>query len=318
MKNITLTIIAAILPFIKLFAQQDPQYTRYMFSNAIINPAHIAKQQAKKLSVSTIYRNQWLGMDGSPKSYLLNAYGSISKKVNLGGIIENDVIGIHNRLSCQLMYGYQVPFKNKMSLSFGLSGGIILQTTDWSKINDVADIDDPILTNGNISTINPDFKLGALFDFSDGYYIGISASHLSAIFDKDFPFDVNYYFIAGGNLYGYQIGLPDEIELRYSTMLKIVPIKSPLEVDINVNFVFNDRFCIGTGFHSGAGIPLVFQYWTPKRFKFGYSFDYNLNRLAGTNLGSHEVMLSYEIIKKKERAKPPKRPQKNSKKKHKH
>ena len=50
-------------------AQQEPQYTQFIFNKLTYNPGYAGSFVSPTLTA--IYRNQWLGIDGSPKTQIL-------------------------------------------------------------------------------------------------------------------------------------------------------------------------------------------------------------------------------------------------------
>lgn len=293
MNKIALLILFQFL-LLEIVAQQDAQYTRYMFSNVVFNPSYIARIGNKKLDATVIHRQQWVGLNGAPKTFLFSVYGASNKYVNWGLKLENDVIGIHNRLNCYGLYAFKVSFSRNAHLSLGVGGGLLWQTTDWSKIDNIYDPDDPVFVNESI--LNPDFEIGTYFELKDHFYVGLAARHLTALVDKDFMFDANY-FLTGGT----EFDLSETLEMRPSLLMKAVFDEDTVVVaDVNVNFILNDKFCVGVGYQSIKGMALIFQYWAEKGFKFGYGFDLNFN-MFGSNFGSHEIMVNYSLVRVKKR-----------------
>src|SRR6185369_16926680 len=103
-------------------AQQRPLQSLYMFDPLLINPAYAGTQV--QLSATAIYRNQWLNLDGAPKTFTATAHSGFRKyRVGLGFILSNDQIGIHNDVGFYGVYSYKLPITKKGQLSFGLQGG---------------------------------------------------------------------------------------------------------------------------------------------------------------------------------------------------
>src|SRR3954464_11272768 len=92
------SVLAAAFPVV---AQQRPVQSLYMFDPLLINPAYAGQQV--QLSATMIYRNQWVNLDGAPKTLTATIHSGFYKaKMGLGLIITNDVIGVHNDFS---LYG---------------------------------------------------------------------------------------------------------------------------------------------------------------------------------------------------------------------
>jgi type IX secretion system PorP/SprF family membrane protein len=83
MTNTIITILFLTLNTVA-FSQQDPQYTQYMYNQAIINPAYAGSNES--LSLVSLYRNQWTGFEGAPKTLTVSAHtpsGKIQLLVSL-------------------------------------------------------------------------------------------------------------------------------------------------------------------------------------------------------------------------------------------
>src|ERR1043166_3375076 len=94
-----------------LAAQQRPVQSLYMFDPLLINPAYAGTQV--QLSATAIYRNQWVNLDGAPKTLTATIHSGFYKaRMGLGLIITNDQIGIHNDFSLYGVYSYKIQFPN--------------------------------------------------------------------------------------------------------------------------------------------------------------------------------------------------------------
>ena len=88
MKNLVI-ILFTLLCASQVNAQQDPQYTQYMYNMNIINPAYTGSTEG--LAVGALYRSQWVGLDGGPETFTFNIHSPVGKRVGLGlSIIHNN------------------------------------------------------------------------------------------------------------------------------------------------------------------------------------------------------------------------------------
>ena len=85
-------IILAFLFAVQMQAQQDPQYTQYMYNTVAINPAYAGNRGVT--SIVGLHRSQWVGLDGAPRTQSLSVHSPIGEgKVGLGLSIVNDALG---------------------------------------------------------------------------------------------------------------------------------------------------------------------------------------------------------------------------------
>src|SRR5678809_659117 len=85
--------------------QQRPLQTLYMFDPLLINPAYAGNHV--QLSATSIFRNQWVNLDGAPKTLTATVHsGFFKSRMGLGIIATNDKIGIHNDAGLYGVYSY--------------------------------------------------------------------------------------------------------------------------------------------------------------------------------------------------------------------
>ena len=71
------------------FAQQQPQFTQYMFNTIAINPAYAGSREI--LVINMLNRNQWVGLNGAPVTQTLSVHSSIpGSKLGVGLSVIND------------------------------------------------------------------------------------------------------------------------------------------------------------------------------------------------------------------------------------
>ncbi|MCF1423280.1 PorP/SprF family type IX secretion system membrane protein, partial [Mangrovimonas futianensis] len=91
MKRLYILIAMVLIGMVGAHAQQDPQYTQYMYNMNVMNPAYAGSFEG--LSLGALYRSQWVGVDGAPKTATFNGHMPVGRKVGLGLSFVNDQIG---------------------------------------------------------------------------------------------------------------------------------------------------------------------------------------------------------------------------------
>lgn len=88
-------------------AQQDLQYTQFMFNKMAYNPAYAGSFESPTLTA--IYRKQWIGLEGSPETQVLS-YNQrmLNNRVGIGGTLTRSVIGITRNITLDVPYAYQI------------------------------------------------------------------------------------------------------------------------------------------------------------------------------------------------------------------
>ncbi len=116
------------------YAQQDAQYTQYMYNTININPAYAGSRGV--LSIFALHRDQWVGLDGAPKTNSVSVNTPINNSnIGLGVSLVNDKIGptTENQFSVDL--SYTIPTSETWKLSFGIKGTADFFNLDVTKLN---------------------------------------------------------------------------------------------------------------------------------------------------------------------------------------
>lgn len=277
MKNIfccTLLFISS-----QLLAQHNSVYSQYVFNALIINPAYAGSQDA--LDITALYRNQWLGVDGSPKTITFSAHTPLrNTHQNIGVSFINDEFGISKHNKINAIYSFKAKFR-KSFLSLGLQGGVDIAEQNWNRIKTIK-TDDPAF-NYNQRSILPQAGFGLYYQ-SRHFFSGLSApSLLNSNYFSPFP----VIFYAGG-----LIPLGDNFRLKPTMLLKYLR-HSPMEADANLTMYIKEIVGVGAGYRLNDAVLAFFDLRITDQFRLGYCYDYTLSRLKTYTSGSHEIMLRY-------------------------
>jgi len=293
----TLTILGG------LYAQQDAQYTQYMFNTMSVNPAYAGSRG--QLSIASLYRSQWVGLDGAPESFTLNLHSPIREsRVGYGVSVVHDNIGNgvvqETYLDGVLSYTLDVSAFGK--LSFGLKVGGNLLNLDFTSLRNFDN--EPIPQDNIENKFSPNFGLGFYYH-TDKFYAGLSAPNLL----KTEHFDnsqqdanavqflstsrINFYFITG-----YVFDLNGSTKFKPALLTKAVG-GAPLQVDVSASFLFNEKFSLGAAYRWDAAISGLVGFQISEKFMLGLAYDRETTELGGTqfNDGSFEVFLRFELVK---------------------
>lgn len=276
------------------YAQQDAQYTQYMYNTINVNPAYAGSRGA--LSFFALHRTQWVGLDGAPITNTLSVNTPFNNsKLGLGVSIINDEIGPSTTNSISADLSYTIPVSESYKLSFGVKGTANLFSIDVNKLNP-SDQTDPQFQNFD-NEFSPNIGAG-IYLHSHKAYIGFSIPNFietDAYNDNDvaiYKEKINYYLIGG-----YVFDLNSSIKFKPTFMTKLVE-GSPLQVDLSGNFLFNEKFVVGLAYRWSASVSAMAGFQISDAFYVGYSYDFETTELDNYNSGSHEIFLRYEIFKK--------------------
>ena len=291
MKTIYILIITVFTQLL-CFAQQDSQYTQYMYNTVNINPAYAGSRES--LTMFLLHRTQWVGLDGAPVTNNVSAHTPIGdSNFGVGLSFVNDRIGPvdENAISADLAYFIQISENYKLSV--GLKGTANLFNLDVNKLNP-QDQTDPKFQNLD-TKFSPNIGAG-VYLFSDKTYVGLSSPNFfetNRYNDNDVTVNkekMHFYLIAG-----HVFDLSPSIKFKPALLAKAVD-GAPLQADVTANFLIHEKFTIGAAYRWDAAVSgLVGFQITPTLFA-GYGYDMETTKLRNYNSGSHEFFLRFEIF----------------------
>lgn len=288
--------IIVILTFImsmSTFAQQNPQYTQYMYNTINVNPAYAGSRGV--LSVFGLHRSQWIGMDGAPttNSFSINTPLGESK-LGLGVSLVSDKIGPTKENKFSVDLSYALDLNETYKLAFGLKGSMNMLDVDFTKLN-IYNQADPRFQNNIENKISPNVGAG-LYLYSDKTYFGVSAPNLL----ETKHYDDNTYSTAAQKMHVYAIAghvfdLSPNLQFKPAAMVKMVS-GAPLQVDVSANFWLHEKFTLGVAYRWDAALSAIAGFQISDQLFIGYAYDAETTRLANYNSGSHEIFLRYEFL----------------------
>ncbi|RKT00463.1 type IX secretion system membrane protein PorP/SprF [Flavobacterium sp. 123] len=299
MKKIIVVFAFLCLSLIS-YAQQDSQFTQYMYNTINVNPAYAGSRES--MNIFALHRTQWVGLDGAPVTNTASINTPINgSNVGLGVSIVNDKIGPSDENNIAVDFSYTIHTSDTYKLSFGLKATANLLNIDFTKLNK-DDMNDYNFDTNIDNKFSPNIGVG-FYLHSDNTYIGISAPNLleTKHFDRYAGTGSNshiasekihYYLIAG-----HVFDLSSEVKFKPSILTKVVQ-GAPLQLDISGNFLINEKFVAGLAYRWSAAVSAMVGFQATDSWFIGYGYDLETTRLANYNSGSHEIFLRYELFKK--------------------
>lgn len=294
-------IIALVLLLLSgfIYAQQDAQYTQYMYNTININPAYAGSREV--LSVFGLHRTQWVGLDGAPVTTTASINTPVGSNVGLGLSFVKDKIGPADETDIAVDFSYTIKVSETYKLAFGLKASANILNVDFTKLSQY-NTDDSEFENNIDNKFSPNIGIG-LYLYSAKTYVGLSAPHLleTTHFDKyaDSGSDshiakenIHYNLIAG-----YVFDLGTSVKFKPSMLTKMV-LGAPLEVNLSANFLIHDKFVLGAAYRWDAAASFMAGFQVTDAWFIGYAYDLDTTQLAHYNSGSHEIFLRWELFKK--------------------
>jgi len=315
-KGYILLLLLVLLKAPELKAQQEIQFTQYIFNTLSVNPAYAGYKNQWFAQIAL--RNQWASLDGAPKTGQVSIDGILSpysRNVGAGLQITSDKLGPQTSTTVYLNYAYRLMLNDEDTkrLSFGIAAGVGNYGLDGTKFAAVDGSDNALFT-GNENVWKWNIRLGFYY-YSPKWYAGISLMNVledneNYIFGTD---DLYYNVIQNRHMYfitGAIFDLNPTLKLKPSILVK-EDFKGPTSLDLNTMLIFNEKFWFGASYRTGISlsnknytnyspetlkttnaISGIVQFYATDQFRIGYSYDYMLNDLGNEN-GSHEITLGY-------------------------
>jgi type IX secretion system PorP/SprF family membrane protein len=292
----SLLVILFITVFLRGYGQHFPVYSQYLLNGLAINPAYTGSRDV--LSTSFMYRQQWIGFDGAPKTLTFSAHTPLkNRNIGVGLHLIKEEIGITNNLSIFGNYAYRVRV-GQGRLSFGLKFGVEILNDDYGKLTTQQSND--IVFSNKESFVLPNFGIGAYY-FSDQYFLGISIpSILSYKRSKDnYKYSAyndfkNYNYLLSG---GYLFWITNNFKLKPSTLIRYYP-QSPVQFDVNLNAILlkDGLLWLGTSYRYKEAIVGIVEVQMGNKWRMGVSYDYSLGYIQNYSSGTIELMMRMELI----------------------
>ncbi|MFK7806433.1 MAG: type IX secretion system membrane protein PorP/SprF [Saprospiraceae bacterium] len=301
MKKIS-TILVLTLIALTGYAQQEQQYTQFVYNKLNLNPGYAGSHESACLT--GFYRNQWVGLEGAPVTMGLSFdMPLLNKRVGVGMNIVRNSIGISESWTIDGVYSYRIPL-GRGTMSLGVQGSVRYYGNDFD--DDRLQSSQPLGIDGGVpdgeqSKYVPNFGAG-LYYSSDKFYFGVSAPR---ILTNNIDFDDIDNTVTGSEvthlfgMVGVILKINEVIKYQPQALLKYAD-NSPFDVELNNSFIFNDKFTAGITYRAGGGktgfgesIDLLLSAHLTPHILLGVSYDITLSELKDYSNGSPEVVLRY-------------------------
>lgn len=283
-------------------AQQDPQYTQYMYNTLTVNPGYTGSTGG--LESNLLHRSQWVGIDGAPQTQSFAIHSPVvNEKIGLGLSVINDRLGPSDEFYADANFAYTLYLGYKAKLAFGLKAGVRTLNIDWSR-GRYHQEGDPLLNTNISNKISPAVGAG-LYYYTDEWYAGVSVPNfiMNNIYDDVQEATVSdrlHYYVMGG----YVFDLSPSVKFKPAVLGKVVS-GAPVTVDVSANFLLQEIVTLGVSYRWDDAVSALAGVQVTKNIFAGYSFDYTVTDLNKYNNGTHEFLLRFQLMPKTSRIKSP-------------
>lgn len=292
MKTLKIIILlVGLLSLSSVSAQQDPQYTQYMYNMNVVNPAYAGIKET--LSLTALYRKQWSGLEGAPETFTFSGHSPINDKIGLGLSAIKDELGPVQETNVYVDFSYTLQVSETLKLALGLKAGATFHDVGLTDL-ELQDPNDPFFSK-DINNTYPNIGAGAFF-YGDNFYLGLSVPNFltSVHLDENglkYGSEVNHYFATAG--YVFQVS--ENAKLKPSVMAKSA-FDAPLSFDANLNALFYEKFEIGVSYRLEDSFSGLVGFQATSYLRIGYAYDHIISELDAVASASHEVILTFDLV----------------------
>lgn len=272
---------------LRAIAQQEPLYSQYMFNGMVINPAYPSMDESS--SLTAVGRNQWVGVDGAPKTATASFYTPVkATNTSLGFSLMNEKITVNSHTAVSFNVSQRVKLNEKVYLALGIKGGMSQYREDNASLGTT----DPVFAH-NQSYWKTDVGFGFML-FTDHFFIGLSSPTFKS-FDlgnsaNKVAVESHYYLQTG-----YLISLNDDVKMKPNILLRQVK-GAGFQYDLNANILLKNVVWLGASWRSEKTMTGLIQVQVTKNLQIGYSYDTPMqSNLKGAQTVSHELMINYRF-----------------------
>jgi type IX secretion system PorP/SprF family membrane protein len=287
-------IIASLIGFLIIpdaSAQQDPQYTQYMYNMNVLNPAYAGSKES--LSVGLLFRDQYTDIPGGPRTFTFAAHTPLSNGLGVGLSAISDQIGPVEENNLYADISYTIDFGAKHKLAFGIKAGATFFNVGL--IDLTLQQNDDIAFSANINETFANIGAGFFF-YSDKYYLGVSmpnflnSDHLD-VDNRSFGSETQHLFATAG----YVFDLSPNTKFKPSTLMR-TDFNTEATFDINANFLFYEKFEIGASYRTSESFSGLVGFRPTDWMQVGFAYD---SVSSALDTSSYEAFVIFDIYFKK-------------------
>ncbi|MBR9758372.1 MAG: type IX secretion system membrane protein PorP/SprF [Algicola sp.] len=291
MKKLYIIIVTVLLAW-QAQAQQDPQYTQYMYNMNVVNPAYAGSVE-DAISIGALYRSQWVGLDGAPKTGTLSLHSPVGRRVGLGLSFINDEIGPVSENNVYADFSYTLPLGGEHKLAFGVKAGATFHDIGLTSLQAI-NTGDPLLDE-NVNEVTPNIGAGLYLYQPNRYYVSLSMPNMlnSVHLDtngRKIGSEVQHFFAAAG----YVFNLSDNFKLKPHGFLKAA-VDAPMSFDVNANLFMYDLVEVGVGYRLEDSFSGMINFLITPNLRVGYAYDNIQSDLDVVTSSSHEIFINFDI-----------------------
>ena len=278
-------------------AQQEAQFSNFVANAIFYNPAVVGGKDC--LELKSGYRNQWIGIDGAPRTTFLSFSTSVinptrlfsESHIGLGGYFQDESFGSFKKTTFNLSYSYSFLIKPKVTFAFGIHAGIQQLGIDAGSIH-LFQRNDPILDGSGKIVLVPDGGVGCFFE-NDDWYVGYSLKNMvmnnwqNLIISEDSRLNIHHFLMTGKRFYGKKLNFVPNLIVKHAG-------RSIPAADINFNFEYKNLLNVGVSYRNFDAFSALFHLNILDHINLYYAYDITTSNIQKMGSNTHEFIISYK------------------------
>jgi type IX secretion system PorP/SprF family membrane protein len=271
------------------FAQIESMYSMYRFNPQIVTPAQAGSTPTSQITLMN--RQQWLGIEGAPKTYVLSGNFKFKQQSGLGVNVLFDQAGPLKIMTVSGDYAYHAKINEEWNFSGGIRAGFASLNLDFSGMA-LTHSDDALFATNRSSGLKFNTGWGLRVSKGDGFFVSVSQPRILK-YDLGSGYkDVAYFY----SMVGTKVKASDKITLFPSVLIRTAG-NAPLSWDANVTANLNGKFDVGLNYRHQDSWGIRAGVQATQKIYVGYVFELPTSQLSRVGVQSHEIALRYSFGK---------------------
>lgn len=282
------------------FAQSQSLFSLYRFNPQVLTPTNAGFNSVS--SVTVMYRNQWAGLEGAPRTFGATGNFKWGENKGIGANLLVDEAGPMKLFLLQGDFAYHASLNEQWRFTGGIRAGVGNLSLNFD--GRLIDPTDPAFSSSRSTGVSPVLGWGIqLAKVNNGFYFSFSQPRMTkfSFGDKNGGFqDVahNYAMVGTKVELGEKVqtarGAFSQITLYPSVLLRFAK-DVPTSTDLNLNANLRGLLDLGLGLRAKESYGIRLGVQATNKVYLGYIYEVPTSNLSRLGSASHELALRFNL-----------------------
>ncbi len=274
-----------------LSGQQEIILSKYRMNQQLFNPAVSGTNGEGEGSITLNYRNQWLGLNGAPKTYMISGESNaFDNKIGIGVNLHREEIGVNSNTGFSGNVNYRIEVEDDAYFVGGLRFGFQNINSDLSEI-EYSQSSDPIYDQGNVNFNLISMGFG-IYYYTENYYVGLSVPAMATLSSNFNSFAQRHYYAHCGAF--FELNEYSDFKLEPTLLIKHEQA-APLQFTLGSKFWFTKDLNLGLFYRTTDAVVISADFILDDLITFGVAYDFTTSELNSEHSGTLELLFSYRF-----------------------